>query len=471
MTQDFLMMLPLLVVGAGAIVLMLASVMKKLSPEIASVFSMAVFAAAFSLQLTYSVSAPVSPYPGIFKGMLVVNGFTEVANLILLACGFFTCMTSPSYFQENRFYKTEYFSLIQYAVFGMMLLVMSAELLTLFIALEIMSLSVYVLVGFNRDSVSSTEAVFKYLMLGAFAGGFYAMGMAFVYGSVASTNFVEIGQVIASRGFVGSPLLLGGFFLMALAFLFKVAAFPFHAWCIDVYEGASTPITGFMATAVKTAVFAVFVKLLLIHGEVQGVWINYLFYISIFTMFAGNLIAIGQLRVKRMLAASGIVHSGYLFIAMIAMGSKSPTGSVVLFYLAAYAVATLGIFAVLGYLTGEGEKRKEFSDFRGLAKVRPFSSAAISIFLLSMAGIPPTAGFMGKLYIITDAISAGFVLLAVLGILSSILSLYYYLKLIIAMYFYAPVEDFQIKRSVFAPICALILVISVFAIGFYPVAL
>ena len=471
MTQNFLMLSPLLLVGAGAIVLMLASVMKKLSPEIASVFTMAVFAAAFVLQLAYGLSTPALLYPEIFKGMLIMDGFTGVANLILLACGFFTCMTSQSYFLENRFYKTEYFSLILYAVLGMMLLVMSAELLTLFIALEIMSLSVYTLVGFNRNSASSAEAVFKYLVLGAFAGAFYAMGMAFVYGAVASTKFTDISQFIASNGFVNSPLLLGGFLLITLTFLFKTAAFPFHAWCIDVYEGASTPITGFMATAVKAAVFAVFVKLLLIHGEVRGVWISYLFYISIFTMFAGNLIAIGQLRVKRMLAASGIVHSGYLFIAMIAMGVESPTGSVVLYYLAAYAVATLGIFSVLGYISGEGEKRKEFSDFRGLAKVRPFSSAAITVFLFSMAGIPPTAGFMGKLYIITDAIDAGFVTLAVLGILSSILSLYYYMKLIIAMYFYAPAEDFQIKKCMVAPACALILVISVFAIGFYPIVL
>jgi NADH-quinone oxidoreductase subunit N len=188
-------------------------------------------------------------------------------------------------------------------------------------------------------------------------------------------------------------------------------------------------------------------------------------------MIVGNLIAIGQQSLKRMLAASGIVHTGYLLIALVAVSSEYFTGSVIAFYLAAYAAGTLGMFAALSYLGGEGEKRKNFDDFKGLAKVRPYSAAAITIFLLSMAGIPPTAGFMGKLYIITSAIDAGQIALAVLGIVSSILSMWYYLRLIINMYFHEANDSFEIAASPFAPVCTLILAACVFAIGLYPIAI
>jgi NADH-quinone oxidoreductase subunit N len=199
--------------------------------------------------------------------------------------------------------------------------------------------------------------------------------------------------------------------------------------------------------------------------------VNYLFYIAILTMFGGNLIAIGQTTLKRMLAASGIVHTGYLLIALVAVSADHFTGSVILFYLAAYAVSTLGIFAALSYLTGNGEMRSQFEDFKGLAKKRPYSAAAITIFLLSMAGIPPTAGFMGKLYIITSAIQAGQVTLAVLGIVSSILSMWYYLRLIINMYFHEAQESFETECSAFGPVCTMILAVAVFAISLYPITI
>jgi NADH-quinone oxidoreductase subunit N len=229
-------------------------------------------------------------------------------------------------------------------------------------------------------------------------------------------------------------------------------------------------VTGFMATALKTAVFAVFANFLVIHASLQASWLQYLFYIAVFTMFGGNLIAIGQNSLKRMLAASGIVHSGYLIIALVAFTTREFTGNVILFYLAAYAIGTLGIFAALSYLSGEGEKRQTFDDFRGLAKVRPYSAAAITIFLLSMAGIPPTAGFMGKFYIIVNAIHAGQVTLAVLAIVSSIISMWYYLRLIITMYFYEARDDFAATRSPFAQLSTIILVICVFALSLLPLS-
>jgi NADH-quinone oxidoreductase subunit N len=308
-------------------------------------------------------------------------------------------------------------------------------------------------------------------MLGAFAGAFFVMGTVFIYAGAKSTRFIEIGRVVSETGYLSNPALVGGSLLILVAILFKVAAFPFHAWVVDVYDGSPLPVTGFMATAVKTAVFAVFANFLVINAEVQQGWVNYLFYISVLTMFVGNLIAIGQNNLKRMLAASGIVHTGYLLIALVAVNSEQFNGSTILFYLAAYAASTLGIFAALSYLGGEGEKRNSFDDFNGLARVRPYSAACIAIFLLSMAGIPPTAGFMGKFYIIAGAFKGGYVTLGVLGIVSSILSMWYYLRLIIAMYFREPEEDFQVSELALAPLGTFVLALSVFAISFIPIAL
>jgi len=471
MTRDFFLLLPLFIVGAGAILLMLRAAFGKLTLEAASPVSMCVFALAFVAQLLTGTTGHFVPYESAFNGMLVVTDFSRVAALIILACGFFTSMSSQSYFKENSFGLVEYYSLIAFSACGMLLLTMAQELITAFISLEIMSLAIYTLVGFNRKNVGAAEAVLKYLMLGAFTGAFFTMGTALIYGGIQSTKFAALGTYMATEGLFHTPAVVGGVFFIIIAFLFKVAAFPFHAWVIDVYDGASMPVTGFMATALKTAIFAIFANFIMINPALKNQWVPYLFYIAILTMFGGNLIAIGQNTLKRMLAASGVVHTGYLLIALVAVSTDHFSGSVILFSLAAYAVSTLGIFAALSYLTGNGEKRTSFEDFKGLAKSRPYSAAAITIFLLSMAGIPPTAGFMGKFYIIVSAINAGQVTLAVLGIVSSILSMWYYLRLIVNMYFHDAKESFETEKSILGPACMLILAVSVFAISFYPIAI
>jgi len=470
MTNDLMLLMPLIIVGAGAIILMIASTYDKLSHELAAFCCAGVFALAFFVQLSVCLAGKVLLFSDAFNGMLVASNFSKAAGLIILACGFFTAMSSQSYFKQNNEKKKKKYSLTAFAASGMLLLTMAQELVSVFIALEIMSLAIYILVGFDRKNVISTEAVLKYLILGAFAGAFFIMGSAFVYGAAGSTKFVKIGQFVAANSMLHSPAMIGGAFFILAAFLFKVAAFPFPALVIDVYDGASVPVTGYMATGLKTAIFAVFANFLVVDGALQQSWITFLFYIAVLTMFAGNLIAIGQQSLKRMLAASGIVHSGYLLIALVAVGSKDFSGSVIAFYLAAYAAGTLGIFCALSYLGGAGESRKTFDDFKGLAQARPYSAAAISVFLLSMAGIPPTAGFMGKFYIITSAINAGQVTLAVLGIVSSITSMWYYLRLIINMYFHEAEEQFnEPALSSFAPVCTLVLVLCVFAISLYPI--
>lgn len=467
---DFISLLPLLITGSGAILLMLLAAFEKVQVDIASYISMGFFGVAFLAQLLVGDSPDIVLFANIFNGMLVSSNFTTIAGLIILGCGFFTAMSSHTYFRVNLFCTLEFYAIMMFGASGMLLLTMSQELITAFIALEIMSLSIYILVGYDRSSITSAEAILKYLMLGAFAGAFFAMGSALIYGGTESTKFAEIGSVIASQS-ATNPLVLGGVFFLFVAFLFKAAAFPFHAWVIDVYDGAAAPVTGFMATALKTAVFTVFANFLAINGTLHNDWLSFLFYIAVFTMFGGNLIAIGQHTIKRMLAASGIVHSGYLLIALVAISTEHFTGSVVGYYLAAYAVGTLGIFSALSYLSGKGEKRATFEDFKGLAKVRPYSAAAITVFLLSMAGIPPTAGFMAKFYVIVSAITAGHMTLAVLGIVSSILSMWYYLRLIINMYFHEAEEFFETGGSPMATTATFILVFCVFAIGIYPIVI
>lgn len=466
--HDFLSILPLLIIVGGAILLMLLSAFEKIQVEIASFVSMGFFAAAFFVQLLVGCGPETVLFPKMFNGMLVSSNFTMVGGLIILGCGFFTALSAHTYFKVNLFCTLEFYCIMMFAACGMLLLTMSQELISAFIALEIMSLSIYILVGYDRVNVTATEAILKYLMLGAFAGAFFAMGTALVYGGAGTTNFAGIGTFISATPGT-HPLLIAGAFFVFVALLFKAAAFPFHAWVIDVYDGASVPVTGFMATALKTAVFVVFANFLALSAGMHSGWVTFLFYISVLTMFGGNLIAIGQSSLKRMLAASGIVHSGYLLIGLVAISTDNFTGSVIGYYLAAYAVGTLGIFAALSYLGGAGEKRATFDDFKGLAKVRPYSAAAITVFLLSMAGIPPTAGFMGKFYIITSAISAGQNALAVLGIISSILSMWYYLRLVINMYFHEAEDSFEVTGSPLASAGTFVLVVCVFAIGLYPI--
>jgi len=469
--QELMVLLPLVATGAGAILIMLVAAFESFRKEGIAILGIGLFAFAFFVQLTVENSGDVTPFANVFNGMLVANSFTKVAGLIILACGFFSSIGAQTYFTQNKEFVLEFYCMMLFAACGMLLLTMAAELITLFIALEIMSLAIYTMVGYDRKSVQRSEAVLKYLMLGAFAGAFFVMGTVFIYAGAKSTSFAAIGAVISQTGFFSNPALVGGAFLILVAFLFKAAAFPFHAWVVDVYDGAPIPVTGFMATGVKTAIFAVLVNFLVISSEFQEIWANYLFYIAIFTMFAGNLIAIGQNNLKRMLAASGIVHSGYLLIALVAINTEKFTGGAILFYLAAYAASTLGIFVALSYLGGTDERRITFDDFKGLARVRPYSAACIAVFLLSMAGIPPTAGFMGKFYIIASAFQMGYASLAILGIVSSILSMWYYLQLIIAMYFKEPQESFEMTELTLAPLGTFILAICVFAISFYPVVL
>ncbi|HJE02813.1 MAG TPA: NADH-quinone oxidoreductase subunit N, partial [Aliarcobacter thereius] len=305
-----------------------------------------------------------------------------------------------------------------------------------------------ILVGFNRDDSKRVEAVFKYLVLGAFIGAFFLLGMVLVYGTTASTNLADIYQYIIGADQSNIALLYIGLTLILFTFLFKIAAFPFQSWVLDIYRGAPMIVTAYMASTFKIAIFSFFLRLILEYiSPLIDFWDTILQVVIVLTLLFGTWLAITQEIVKRMLAASSIVHTGYLLLAFIALsyadGEILNIGAAysIMFYLIAYLLSALGTFGLASHIISETNVKVTYDDFRGLAKQRPFLAAMMTIFLLSLAGIPGTIGFIGKVYVFTEAIKAGYIALAVVAIIATIISMYYYLRLIGMMYFYEPKQE------------------------------
>jgi NADH-quinone oxidoreductase subunit N len=313
----------------------------------------------------------------------------------------------------------------------MVFLAAANDLIVVFLALEIMSVAVYVLAGLLRREVRSTEAALKYFLLGAFATGFLLYGIAFFYGATGSTHLDVIARVIAHDGL--RPFTVLGIALVLVGFGFKVALIPFHVWTPDVYEGAPTAVTAFMAVGVKAAAFAAFGRVFLAAlGDVAAQWSGLLALLAALTMTVGNVTAVLQRSVKRMLAYSSIAHAGYALVGIVA--ATRDGGAALCFYLAVYAFMTLGAFAVLIALGRRGEPNEDLADWAGVGFRHPVLGVSRSVFMLSLAGIPPTAGFAGKFYLFSAAIDAGWTVLAVIGVLNSLVSVYYYLGVLVAMY-------------------------------------
>jgi NADH-quinone oxidoreductase subunit N len=326
----------------------------------------------------------------------------------------------------------DYYTLALFATVGMMIMAGANDLVLVFLGLEVMSVAVYVLAGIQRDSLRSNEAALKYFLLGAFATGFLLFGIALVYGAVGTTRLDLVAERIAA-GDAERTLLLLGVVLLLVGFGFKVAAVPFHVWTPDVYEGAPTSVTAFMAVGVKAAAFAAFGRVFLSAlADVADVWQTLVAVLAVATMTIGNVLAISQSNVKRMLAYSSIAHAGYLLVGLVAGGPDG--GTAVLFYLLGYAVMNLGAFAIVIALARRGEANDEVESFAGLGFRRPYLAAAMGAFLLSLAGVPPFVGFAAKLALFGAAVGEGWVALAVVGVLNSVISAYYYIWVIVAMY-------------------------------------
>ena len=457
--NQFLYLIPSLIILLGAMVLMFMSMYERFSVKnfiVVSSFFL-IIALGFTL-LNINSSYSVQPFPHFLNDVLTFDSFSNFFNILLIAGTLLTLLIGEHYFQHRSYFKGEFFSLLLFALFGMMILAHSNELVTAYIALEIASFSVYIMVGYNSDDTKRVEAIFKYLVLGSFIGAFYLLGVVLIFGATTSTNLADILIFINNADSQNMVLVYIGFTLILFTFLFKIAAFPFQSWLLDVYRGAPMIITAYMASTFKIAIFSFFLRIILGYiAPIIDFWDGIISIIIIFTLVFGTWLAITQQIVKRMLAASSIVHTGYLLLAFIALGYKDnqliniDSAYAIMFYLIAYLLSALGAFGLASHIISETNVKVTYDDFKGLAKQRPFLAAMMTIFLFSLAGIPSTIGFIGKFYVFTESINAGYTVLTIVAIIATIVSVYYYFKLIAMMYFYPSVhyietEEFNDKR-------------------------
>ena len=391
-------------------------------------------------------------------GVVVADNFGLFVTWILIVVGLLSLALSAPTIDREHLPRGEYYALMLFALAGMMLMATASDLLVIFLALEILSLAVYVLTGIRRDSAIGTEAAFKYFLLGSFSSAFFLYGIAFTFGMTGSTRLDRVGSLMASQATSPAPMQLLALGLLLVGFAFKVSAVPFHMWTPDAYEGAPPAVTGFMSTGVKAAAFAAFVRVFLAAFEpLRNDWGLVIWIIAAATMIVGAVVGVAQTNVKRMLAYSSIAHGGYLLVALLAANDVGK--GAILFYLLAYAITNVGAFGVIALLESTGAANDHVQDYAGLAAERPVLAAFMAIFLLSLGGFPPMAGFIAKWYVFTAAVKAGYVWLAIIGVLTSVVSVFFYLRIVVMMYM-TP-TDTPIKFPAVPRMAGLALVVSV----------
>ena len=402
-----------------------------------------------------------------FGGMYVSDGYSTFFKLIFFINLILTVLMSSKYLDTLKINFGEYYSLILFATLGMMLMASAADIIVLYLGLELMALSTYILAGFIRYDIKSNEAAMKYLLLGAFASAILLYGTSMIYGLTGTTNLRDIAVYIARTNLASNPVLMLSMIFFAVAFSFKIAAVPFHMWAPDAYEGAPTPITAFMSVGPKAAGFAVLGRVFsTAFGSVHIDWAVIFIPIAILTMAVGNIVALSQTNIKRMLAYSSIAHAGYMLLGVI---SGTPDGMAsVLNYMFIYAFMNIGAFAIIIMLRTEGFKGEEITDYEGLAKTHPMAAALMLIFMFSLTGIPPMAGFMGKFYLFVSAISAGYTWLVIVAVLFSAISAYFYLRIVMLMYMKEPKETVQLNSSPGLALALAVAVVAVLFIGILP---
>jgi NADH-quinone oxidoreductase subunit N len=369
-----------------------------------------------------------------FSRMVYLDNFAFYFYLIIILGTALTILLSPHYLEEFGKNLGEYYALVLFAAVGMLLMAASAHFIMIFLGLEIMSIAVYVLAGLFREDPRSNEAALKYLVLGAFASGFLLFGMAMLYGAAGGTLYLnELATKLSNFAALTKPLTLLGLALIIVGFGFKVASVPFHMWTPDVYEGAPTNVTAFMAVGVKAAAFAAFARVMfVVFPDFTVQWNMVLWVLAVATMTLGNVVAIAQTNIKRMLAYSSIAHAGYLLVALVAFNQLGAVS--LLYYLLAYTLMNIGAFAVVILVGRKKDSYLNIYDYAGLGFQYPALAATMTIFMFALAGIPPTAGFVGKFYIFAAAIQSGYIWLAIIGVMNSLVSVYYYLRITVLMY-------------------------------------
>jgi NADH-quinone oxidoreductase subunit N len=420
--------------------------------------------AAYSLKFQWSTHAL-----SLFSGMLVIDNYSVFFQWLFLIITGISALVAMRFNERESTNRGEYYSLLLFACFGMFLMAASGDLILTFLGIEVLSIATYVLAGFKRDDIRSNESSLKYFLLGSFATAFLLYGIALIYGSTGSTNYQTIREIATLQGPPQITIIMG-LGLLLVGFGFKVALVPFHAWTPDVYEGAPTPVTAFMTVGPKAAGFAALVRVLVQALPALGAeyWTSILWVLAILTMTLGNIVAIRQNNIKRMLAYSAIAHAGYILVGVVA---NTPAGfGAVLFYLVAYTVMNLGALSIVLSLSGKGDLRVNMEDYAGLARRAPFLSATLSLFLISLAGIPLTGGFIGKFYLFSAAVQKGYIGLAIIGVLNSAISVYYYFRVMIMMYMREPAPGQPDPEPVSLPVLAIIAIAALWILwlGVYP---
>jgi NADH-quinone oxidoreductase subunit N len=439
--SDFIGLLPEVTVAAGFVLLMLLDlVVPPARRTWLAAVSVLVIATAIGFSVWGWFDAGGSGRT-VYFGAFAYDRLSEFINCVVLVTTALTLVISPGYLNRRGLHYGEYYALLMAATVGMMLLGGATSLMVIFLAIELLSIALYILSGFSRDEEISQEAGMKYLLLGSFASAFMLFGMALVYGETGHTQLAQI-AIAMSRSSLLDPLLVGGVILMFVGFAFKVSAAPFHFWTPDVYQGAPTSVTAFMSVATKVAAFAVLIRVFdSAFASYTSRWSPVVIAVAIISMVVGNLAALTQHSVKRMLAYSGIAQAGYILIG-VAVGSTVPLGvQGSLYYLAAYAVTNLGAFGVVAIMSGRGEDLDSYDHLRGLWYRRPYVAVAMGFFLLSLGGFPLTAGFFGKFLVFAAAIQAHNTALAMWGIGTSVVSVFYYLRVALLMFQRPAVEE------------------------------
>jgi NADH-quinone oxidoreductase subunit N len=460
---EYLAIIPILIIALSAIAAMLAEAIRRPGERMPIAGFGLIGCTGAALASYFLWNSDVQSF-----GVIRSDNFALFINIILSIVGILTMLFSNELVERTHIPPGEYYALTLFALCGMMMMAAATDLLVIFVALEILSLAVYVLTGIRRDSAAGSEAAFKYFLLGAFSSAFFLYGIAFAFALSGSTRLDQIGVALSSQPSGAPPTLaLLAVGLLAVGFAFKVSAVPFHMWTPDAYEGAPTIVTAFMSTGVKAAAFAAFVRVFLSPLEpLQAHWIPVLSIVAAATMIFGTVVGVVQSNVKRMLAYSSIAHAGYLLLGIIAANSAGKAS--ILFYLLTYAVANLGAMGIVALLGTADHEHDQLRDFAGLWRSRPGLAGLMTVFLLSLGGFPPLAGFIGKWYIFSAAVQEGHYTLAIIGVLSSVVSVFFYLRIVVMMYMTEGAEVVRPRVPATAIAGLLLATGAVFYLGILP---
>lgn len=450
----------LILIVAGLALLLAGPLLKKEEDDASFTLAVVGILGAFYLNLVRFTNPATA-----FAEALSLDAFTAYFDSMFLVGSLISVAFSRDYLKTQNIKASEFYTLILFATSGMMFLCASSEFMSLFLSFEIMSIAVYVLTALNRDSQKSTEAGIKYLILGGFSSAILLFGIALVYGATGSIVFTEI----AAAFDYGNPMLIMGTALIMIGFIFKIGAFPLHQWVPDIYEGAPITVTGFMSVGIKSAAFAVLLRVFLeAFPSFEANWLLVVWVVAVFTMSIGNISALMQSNLKRLLSFSSIAHAGYALIGIASMiGNREYAFASVNYYLLAYTFMNLGAFGILAYLSRKGSECETFEHISGLWSKKPIIAAALTVFMFSLAGIPPFLGFFAKYRIFVSAINAELYWLAVIGIVNSVISAYYYLKVIVFIYMKENRFEFPQLKVASSVAIAILCLLNLF-LGIFP---